>query len=194
MIELPVAVSLALNVLVWGCLSFAIGYIGHRRSIEAFAQEQWWSTPRAFERDGAIYGDAFRIKRWKDRLPELGGLFPGGFAKRSARGHLAHLERFVIETRRAEWVHWWVFMLWPVFAIWNPGWAVGVMWLYATVSNLPCIIVQRYNRARLLRLLASATRRRAAAIAPGKSLSHDRNVDLPSQEESNGLSVRHFPI
>jgi glycosyl-4,4'-diaponeurosporenoate acyltransferase len=140
---------------VWGGWSFAIGYIGHRRSIESFACERWWSEPRGFERDGAIYAGVFRIKRWKDLLPELGSLFSGGFAKRSARRDRAYLERFVVETRRAEWVHWVVFGVWPVFGLWNPPWAVAVMCVYATAANVPCIVVQRFNRARLLRVLGA---------------------------------------
>jgi len=162
MIDLPAATVIALNVLTWACWSAAIGYIGHRRPVTAFAGDRWWSQSRAFERDGALYARDFRIKQWKEHLPELGGLFSGGFAKRSTRGDRAHLERFVVETRRAEWVHWMVFLAWPAFALWNPPWAVGVTLCYATAANVPCILVQRYNRARLIRLL---TRRPSTGVA-----------------------------
>jgi glycosyl-4,4'-diaponeurosporenoate acyltransferase len=154
MIELPTAAAVALNVALWAGWSAAIGYLGHRRPIADFTTDRWWSRLRAFEADSSFYARAVAIKRWKDSLPELGGLFPGGFAKRSVRGDRSQLARFANETRRAEWVHWVVFLLWPVFALWNPPWAVGVMFVYATAANLPCIVVQRYNRARLLRVLA----------------------------------------
>ena len=153
MIELPGGLSLALNLLVWPSWSLAVGYIGHRRAVASFARERWWSALLPIERDGAIYARGLQVKRWKDLLPELGGFFPGGFAKRSMRNDRQHLQRFAIETRRAEWVHWIVFAIWPVFALWNPPWAVAVMFVYATAANLPCIVVQRYNRARLLRVL-----------------------------------------
>jgi glycosyl-4,4'-diaponeurosporenoate acyltransferase len=93
-------------------------------------------------------------------LPEAGSFFPGGFPKRTLgdRGS-PHLERFVVETRRAELTHWVVLAAGPVFFLWNPWWLAVVMVVYALVANLPCIFVQRYNRARLERVLAYRARR-----------------------------------
>jgi glycosyl-4,4'-diaponeurosporenoate acyltransferase len=158
-IELPPAAGVALNVVVWAIWSLAIGFVGHRRPPLSFASDRWWSRLRNFERSGSWYARVLLIKRWKDLLPELGSLFSGGFAKRTVYRDRAHLERFIIETRRAEWVHWMVFLLWPAFAIWNPPWAVVVIAGYATAANLPCLLVQRYNRARLLQTRKRFARR-----------------------------------
>ena len=38
----------------------------------------------------------------------------------------------------------------PVFLLWNPWWLGLLMFAYAVIANLPCLIVQRYNRARLV--------------------------------------------
>jgi glycosyl-4,4'-diaponeurosporenoate acyltransferase len=60
----------------------------------------------------------------------------------------------VVETHRAELVHW---LLWPaglLTALWLPPAGVGVNVVFATLFNLPCVLVQRYNRARLRRCLA----------------------------------------
>ena len=155
MIDLHPAFALSLNVLVWPCWSIAVGYVGHRRHAAAFSVDRWWSRLRHFEQDGRWYANVWRIKAWKDAMPEAGGFFPGGFVKRYVRRDTRHLERFLIETRRAEWVHWVIFLLWPVSAVWNPPWAVGAMFMYAVAANLPCIAIQRYNRARLLRMVAA---------------------------------------
>jgi glycosyl-4,4'-diaponeurosporenoate acyltransferase len=40
------------------------------------------------------------------------------------------------------------------FLPWNPWWADLVIVTYAIAANLPCILVQRYNRGRLSKLLA----------------------------------------
>jgi hypothetical protein len=40
----------------------------------------------------------------------------------------------------------------PVFFLWNPWWGDLIIVLYALVANLPCILVQRYNRFRLQKL------------------------------------------
>jgi glycosyl-4,4'-diaponeurosporenoate acyltransferase len=155
----PAVVALALNVGVWLGWSVTAGYLGHRLLVERLARDGLVTRLRRFEASGRWYERRLAIRRWKDRLPEAGAFFGGGFSKRRIkRGELA---RFVVETRRAEVVHWWIMAIWPLFAIWNPPWAVGVMLAYAVAANVPCIVVQRYNRARLLRILGTGARSRA---------------------------------
>jgi glycosyl-4,4'-diaponeurosporenoate acyltransferase len=101
-----------------------------------------------------VYERALRIKAWKDALPEAGSLFRGGFSKRRLHRHdRASLEQFRVETRRAEWTHWAILALSPVFFVWNPWWLALAMLGYGVVANIPCLLVQRYNRARLARTL-----------------------------------------
>jgi glycosyl-4,4'-diaponeurosporenoate acyltransferase len=103
-----------------------------------------------------------RIKRWKDRLPEAGALFAGGFSKRDLTSHdRAHLERFAAETRRAEAVHWMILatvVVFPLFVVW---YALIPNVIYALAANVPFIMIQRYNRARLERIIARLDARRA---------------------------------
>src|SRR5438132_1706658 len=95
-----------LDVAVWGSWSAMVGYTAHRRPTAAFAGDSWLYRQRGFERGGRLY-ERLMIKRWKDRLPEAGALFTGGTSKRSLRTRDREvLERFVVETRRAEWTHW----------------------------------------------------------------------------------------
>jgi glycosyl-4,4'-diaponeurosporenoate acyltransferase len=69
----------------------------------------------------------------------------------------------VVETRRAELAHWPILALGPVFFAWNPWWLALAMVGYAVVANVPCILVQRYNRARLYRMLGAD---RDASLTP----------------------------
>jgi len=109
---------------------------------------------RAMEEGGTWYRDRLQIDRWKDRLPEAGAGFAGGYAKRTIGSSDAReLERFVVETRRAEHAHWGMAAGVAVTTLWNPWWAAPINLAVAAGSNLPCIAVQRYNRARLTRLL-----------------------------------------
>jgi glycosyl-4,4'-diaponeurosporenoate acyltransferase len=157
-VELEPWAMAALNVAVWLVWSAGVGYVAHRRSDAAFAADTWLYRLRPFERGGAFYADRLRIKRWKDRLPEAGALFAGGVSKRTLAGRdRAGLERFAVATRRAEWTHWVVMAVTPAFLLWNPWWVEPVMVAYALAANVPCLLIQRYNRGRLLALLARAS-------------------------------------
>jgi glycosyl-4,4'-diaponeurosporenoate acyltransferase len=116
---------------------------------------------RPFE--GAAAGQRrLRVKTWKRWLPEAGRAF-GGRSKRHlpARGE-AGLPRFLTECRRAERAHWLILAAAPAFALWNPPGLFVAMVVFALVANIPCLIVLRYNRARLLRrTVRPAARRRA---------------------------------
>ena len=164
MIELTPVAAVIVDVIVWALTGTAIGFGLHRVPADRFEADSWLTRLRAFERDGRWYEAHLGIKRWKSRLPEAGALFRGGFSKRSlATGSRAHLARFVIETRRAEVTHWAVLAVAPAFALWNPWGLTVVMWCYAVVANVPCLVIQRYNRARLLRVLDREVRSGAAA-------------------------------
>jgi len=109
----------------------------------------------AFEQDGLLYARLFKVRRWKHLLPDGGTIWKKrGYAKR----HLSdfselNLERFLIESCRAELTHWLsIFPFW-IFGFFMPAGAVPVMLLYALAVNAPCIIAQRYNRPRIERLL-----------------------------------------
>jgi len=97
----------------------------------------------------------FGIKRWKNRLPDAARWFDWGFARGSLAGlDPAYLRRFIRETWRGELCHWFALGCAPVFFLWNPWWADLVMVGCAVMTNIPCILAQRYNRLRLRRLLA----------------------------------------
>jgi glycosyl-4,4'-diaponeurosporenoate acyltransferase len=142
-------------LLVWNS---AVGYTFHRLPVETFDHDRGVTRLRSWERDGRFWVDVVRIRRWKGWLPDAGDLFAGGFSKRrlSARDP-AYLQRFVAETRRAELVHWIVPAIVPVFFLWNPWWLAMIMVVYAVVANVPCLVTQRYNRARLERVLTRVT-------------------------------------
>lgn len=141
------------NLLGWPLIHLAISFVVLRLPARLFAQDSWITAPRSWERNGRLYRDWLRIRSWKSRLPD-GAPWLGGFAKKKLNGRdPCCLERFLTETRRAEWAHWCMFGCLPLFFLWNPPWAWLVMTAYALASNLPCILAQRYNRIALARLV-----------------------------------------
>ena len=139
---------------IWATWSAVCGYLAHRIPPSRLARDRGLFRVRRFESGGRFYERWLRIKRWKDRLPEAGALFRGGISKRrvGAAGR-ASLERFAVETRRAELTHWLILAASPWFFLWNPWWLGVAMLGYGIVANVPCLAIQRYNRARLLRMI-----------------------------------------
>lgn len=149
---------------VWFAIGLATGAFVHLLSLRWLQRDTWLTRLRPFEADGRLYERRFAIRRWKDRLPEAGDMFRGGFSKRHLRSRSEeHLVRFAAETRRAEYVHWTNALAGIAFLFFLPLWAGLVMVAFGLVVHLPFVAIQRYNRARLLRTLA----RRHVAVPPG---------------------------
>jgi glycosyl-4,4'-diaponeurosporenoate acyltransferase len=123
-----------------------------------FKPERWLHKPRAWERGGRFYEKVLFIKRWKNRLPDGAALYKQGFRKATLQTRTsAYLDRFYGETCRAETAHWCMCCCGPLFFLWNPPWAGVFMIFFGLVTNLPCILAQRYNRLRLARMLGRRT-------------------------------------
>jgi glycosyl-4,4'-diaponeurosporenoate acyltransferase len=105
-----------------------------------------WDTQERYERWG--------IRRWKRIYPEGGRWACGESKSRLPDLHdPAAIERYIVETRRAEWVHWVACLSWLpalLFAPW--GLVVVLAALTLTVNLIPVGIV-RYNRLRLYEVL-----------------------------------------
>jgi glycosyl-4,4'-diaponeurosporenoate acyltransferase len=145
------------NILGWPVIQLTIAYVAIRSPQSVFAHNSWLTTARRWERHGLLYRDWFAIRKWKHLLPD-GAPWLGGAMKNLPSRNPAHIEQFLIETRRAEVVHWCAICCLPLFFLWNPAWARWVMTAYAIASNLPCILAQRYNRLVLDRLARTQDR------------------------------------
>lgn len=160
MLELvmPPTVTVVVDVVAWGFFHSATGYAAHRLGDRRLSREGWWLRPRSIE-TADRYRRWLRINAWKDKVPEAGALFSGGVSKRQLPSYdAAGLELFVRETRRAELGHGWAMACSPLFVLWNPPLAAGVLVAYGVVVNLPFILIQRYNRIRTQALLARLVR------------------------------------
>jgi glycosyl-4,4'-diaponeurosporenoate acyltransferase len=145
---------LVLYALVWIVFHFGSGVLAHYMPARILAALPLIARTWGWEHGGKAYR-RLGVHRWKDRLPEAGAVLPGGFSKRRLSDRSpAYFERFVVETSRAELTHWLPWMLSLTFFVWTPWPIAALMVLYGAATNLPCILVQRYNRARLLSLSA----------------------------------------
>jgi glycosyl-4,4'-diaponeurosporenoate acyltransferase len=155
-IELPWQWVAVLNVALWPVLQLGWAWVFTRMPA------RWFEAPRpcSWEKGGGIYQKWFRVRLWKDFLPDGAAWFKGGVAKKHLSGRDPDaLATFMRETWRGELCHWVVIAMTPLFFLWNPWWADIVMVVYALAANLPCAIAQRYNRARIGSLVSSARRK-----------------------------------
>ena len=142
---------IAVNTLGWFFLHLSIAAVAIRMAPCCFAKDNWIYRVRAGEIE--FYKRWLLIRRWKNWLPDGAPWVGGNSRKKTLLGRdSAHLARVLIETRRGEAAHWLMLAGFPIFFLWNPPWAWIVMALYAAAANLPCIIVQRYNREAAQRL------------------------------------------
>jgi glycosyl-4,4'-diaponeurosporenoate acyltransferase len=157
----PVA-AVTVDAAVWASWGSLVAYVGARAPVARFAADGPITRLRDWERGGRTW-ERLGVRRWKRAVPDLGGLF-GGVSKRRLRDRSrAGLERLVVETRRAELVHWLALAPILVMPAWNPGWVMGVMVVYAVTANAPCVVIQRYNRGRLESVLARSDTRNESA-------------------------------
>jgi len=117
-----------------------------------FHYDSFFFRAHSWEREGRVY-ERFGIKRWKKYLPDGAAAFKNGYRKK----HLTDfspsgLETFLAESCRAELSHWLAILPFFVFGFFCPPIVIPLMFLYAVMVNLPCILAQRYNRPRILKI------------------------------------------
>ena len=155
LIQLPVTWLVVANVLGWLVIHLGVAWLVTQFPDRIFRPDDWLYRSRKWESGGRLYEKMFRIRAWKNLLPDGAALFSKGFKKRHIEsGKRAYLERFARETCRGELAHWIVLACSLLFFLWNPWWAGLVMVAYALAVNIPCIMAQRYNRIRLSRVAA----------------------------------------
>lgn len=149
LVKLPFFLIIILNITGWLLVQLGLAWIFVR------LPGSWFQTTSIRRNNNnKLYEKLFFIRRWKPFLPDGGQWVGGDFQKRHLSGKNAeYLIRFVTETRRGEVCHWCALALTPMFAVWNPSGYFVINLGYAIVANLPCILVQRYNRGRLLVLV-----------------------------------------
>lgn len=163
LIHLPMAATVLLNIAAWLVIHLGTALAAARVPLQQFDPTGPGFRPWQWERLGHVYVRYFWVNLWKKHLPDgapILGMW--GFPKKHLeRKDSAYIETFSGETCRAELTHWIILAFAPIFFLWNRPIVGLLMIIYAAAENLPLIIAQRYNRFRLLRLLAAMNNRNA---------------------------------
>lgn len=137
-------------IAVVGLLSHIVGEALPRKWFKADKKPY---APWKIEKSGAVYR-TLKVHKWKDKLPDMSKISPKMVKKRINYHAFSSesIEKLITETCVAELVHAALILFAPglYFILPNPAGAIFAV-LYA-LSNIPFIIIQRYNRPNLIKL------------------------------------------
>lgn len=154
-IFLPDIWTILLCFIIWPMLQFAAALLCLNLPDSVLSSDSFLFRSRSYENGGLIYDKMFRVSQWKHLVPD------GNIVSKQKRFKKKHLQnfsgenisRFLLESARAELSHWLAILPFWLFGFFVPSGVLWYMLIYALAINLPCIIIQRYNRPRLQRLL-----------------------------------------
>lgn len=161
LIVLPGWISILLCFTIWPALQIGVSLLCLKLPDRCYSPGLHFYRAHRFEKEGRLYEQIFRVSRWKGRLPD-GGLIwnKKAFSKKKLESFSKDsLDRFLIESARAELTHWLAILPFWLFGFFTPMPVIWMMLLYALIVNIPCIIVQRYNRPRVQKLIRKISER-----------------------------------
>jgi len=145
-----------LRCVVYVCIIGVIGFFMGR-----IIPKKWftWNSfpwrPLSFEKDGKLF-EKLKVKQWQNKVPDMSKIFRKLMPAKSMKSvrNAEQLKIMLRETCVAEFIHWWMCLsCLHCLRIFEGVGGVIVCILYL-LGNLPFIIIQRYNRPRLNRLLS----------------------------------------
>lgn len=151
---IPIAIEqfllFAFIVLIVGAISFVVGELLPRKNFDYTAFPY---RPFRWEKNGEIYRK-IRIEKWKDHVPDMSRHVKTMFAKEivSPRDP-EYTRRLILETCVAELVHYVLMLLSPIFPQYMLPFYGDLGMVAYVLGNLPFVLIQRYNRPRLIRLM-----------------------------------------
>lgn len=154
--------SLLYAVIYIAVLGILSHFVGQALPRARFSAERFPYRTADWENGGRVY-EKLGIKHWKDALPDMSRIMPDMVKKKlTGQNREQGMDVLIAETCVAECVHYWLIVLsLGIFLFWRGVWAL-VFWLvYNILGNVPFILIQRYNRPRLV-LLEQRRKRRAA--------------------------------
>ena len=117
-----------------------------------------------FEENGKFY-EQFGVKKWQNKVLDMSKIFPKIIPQKKIDDNIHEaLPLMIKETCIAELIHWFLFI--PVIyclALWEGLGGIIVVTLYE-LFNIPYIIIQRYNRPRLINTLKRMEKRNHSSI------------------------------
>lgn len=149
-----------------GVLAFFAGRIVPKRWFRA---DLFPYRSYSFEEEGRLY-NKLKIRYWQNKVPDMSKILPRLIPAKSLSGaYEERLPRMLQETCVAEMTH--ILLCFAglyCLRLWPGAGGAAIALINVLILNLPFILIQRYNRPRLMKLCGSLKARGAAEPAPTK--------------------------
>lgn len=153
-IYLSIQDTIIIDILAWLFIHLGIGYWTSQLSIDRFDPDAPVYKTFAWEKSGEIYDKLFKVRSWKKYIPCGSKLYPDTFSLQNlVSADFEYLTLWLKESCRAEFCHWMMMVPGFFFFLWNSVSGGWFMVFYAVSNNLIPIILQRFNRPRIRRLI-----------------------------------------
>lgn len=142
-----------LHSIYWSTVQLIIANVGTYIPRQFFVKHHYWFKSFKIEQHGNFWQKYFKVQLWKKLIPEGQKINSKIYNKKHLTAYDSNtLETMIIETERAELIH--ALSIIPVIIFARaPKHLKIINVLYALIINIPIIVVQRYNRPRLWRVL-----------------------------------------
>jgi glycosyl-4,4'-diaponeurosporenoate acyltransferase len=143
-----------LNLLFFLLISVVISLIAEKLPNSLYNYKFWLFKEKSWEKGGRFYEKWFVVKSWKCRLPEISDFLKSRFTKKHLNNNnKEYLKVFLMESCKSEFTHWMIIVSSLFFYINEDLPSVISIFFLSCILNVPYIIIQRYNRPRIIKLL-----------------------------------------
>lgn len=156
-----------LDVVIWVIFHLNIGYWTSKLPVDIFDPQKPWYLTRPWEKSGEIYQELFKVKDWKRYIPSGAAVYKNTYeVKHINTFDVENVKLWLKESCRSEFCHWVMILPGFLFFLWNSTVGGWIMMAYAVLNNLVPIVMQRYNRPRVRKLLARLQKESIRGMEP----------------------------
>ena len=143
-------VLILLDIVIVAGISIGVGALAPRVNARYLGLDLFplrlmpWESPAFFR--------SLRVRQLARTLPELGATFGGESKSQLPQRTIEDMDRYLVELRRAEWVHWISIVSWVPLAFFNPWWITALFAVIVISGNTMFLLILRRNRQRFISL------------------------------------------
>lgn len=150
--------KLLFNTFIFLLFSSVITFFSEKLPDHIYCYNSWLFKEHKWEKKGQLYRNLLKVRVWKAFLPELSDYVKGVFPKKSLKEHnKEYLSKYIMESCKSEFTHWVIIASALIFRLWTERQVSFGIFIIAIVLNLPYIIIQRYNRPRVIQVMEKLT-------------------------------------